>query len=237
MLNAGAVYIDNLFVSEKKPILRQNNKTMKRIILTCIAAAFISCGLCSAQRVNVLARADLGYSISDSELRGVLSADAGAYANVWLFGPLAVESGLEFKTGGMRVYSSLGGLTSSEDFKEFYKYRLNYLGVPLCVRFVGEGKWYDGIYLGPAINFSMGGTATYKRVGTGMQGVDANDTYKIKNLKSPVVSFKMGFDQKFSEKLGFHFEIESTFNPFNRSSESSSVRMRNFKFGITYYIL
>ena len=210
---------------------------MKRIILTCIAAAFISCGLCYAQRVNVLARADLGYSISNSELRGVLSADAGAYANVWLFGPLAVESGLEFKTGGMRVYSSLGGLTSSEDFKESYKYRLNYLGVPLCVRFVGEGKWYDGIYLGPAINFSMGGTTTYKRVGTGMQGVDANDTYKIKNLKSPVVSFKMGFDQKFSEKLGFHFEIESTFNPFNRSSESSSVRMRNFKFGITYYIL
>lgn len=127
--------------------------------------------------------------------------------------------------------------TSSEDFKESYKYRLNYLGVPLCVRFVGEGKWYDGIYLGPAINFSMGGTTTYKRVGTGMQGVDANDTYKIKNLKSPVVSFKMGFDQKFSEKLGFHFEIESTFNPFNRSSESSSVSMRNFKFGITYYIL
>lgn len=229
--------IDNLFVSEKNPILRQNNKTMKRIILTCIAAAFISCGLCSAKRVNVLARADLGYSISNSELRGVLSADAGAYANVWLFGPLAVESGLEFKTGGMRVYSSLGGLTSSEDFKESYKYRLNYLGVPLCVRFVGEGKWYDGIYLGPAINFSMGGTTTYKRVGTGMQGVDANDTYKIKNLKSPVVSFKMGFDQKFSEKLGFHFEIESTFNPFNRSSESSSVSMRNFKFGITYYIL
>ena len=210
---------------------------MKRIILTCIAAAFISCSVCSAQRVNVLARADLGYSISESELRGVLSADAGAYANVWIFGPLAVESGLEFKTGGMRVYSSLGGLTSSEDFKEFYKYRLNYLGVPLCVRFVGEGKWYDGIYLGPAINFSMGGTTTYKRVGTGMQGVDANDTYKIKNLKSPVVSFKMGFDQKFSEKLGYHFEVESTFNPFNRSSESSSVRMMNFKFGITYYIL
>ena len=210
---------------------------MKRIILTCIAAAFISCSVCYAQRVNVLARADLGYSISDSELRGVLSADAGAYANVWLFGPVAVESGLEFKTGGMRVYSSLGGLTSSEDFKEFYKYRLNYRGVPLCVRFVGEGKWYDGIYLGPAINFSMGGTTTYKRVGTGMQGVDANDTYKIKNLKSPVVSFKMGFDQKFSEKLGFHFEVESTYNPFNRSSESSSVRMMNFKFGITYYIL
>lgn len=206
---------------------------MKRIILSCIAAAFLSCGICAAQRLNVLARADVGYSVSDSELRGVLSADAGAYADLLLFGPVAVESGLEIKTGGMRVYSSLGGLTGAEDFKEFYKYRLNYLGVPICVKFVGEGKWYDGIYLGPAINFSMGGTATYKRVSTGMEGVDANDTYKIKNLKSPVVSFKMGFDQKFSDKLGFHFEIENTFNPF----ESKSVRMMNFKFGVTYYIL
>lgn len=83
----------------------------------------------------------------------------------------------------------------------------------------------------------MGGTTTYKRVGTGMQGVDANDTYKIKNLKSPVVSFKMGYDLKLSEKLGFHTGIEFTFNPFNRSSESSSVRMRNYKWGITYYFL
>lgn len=210
---------------------------MKRILIIVIAATFLSFGICSAQRVGILAKADVGYSFSDTEFRGLLSADAGAYANLRLFGPVAIESGVEVKTAGMRVYSSLGGLTSTEDFKEFYKYRLNYLAVPLCLKFIGEGKWYDGLYFGPAINFSLGGTASYKRVGTGMQGVDQSDTYEIKNLKSQILSFKMGFDQRLSDSFGFHFEIENLWNPFNRSSESSSIRCMNFKFGITYYLL
>lgn len=207
----------------------------KSLYFALVALLMILTGSAFAQRIGFTAKGDIGYGFSDSELRGVLAIKAGAYADILIFNPVAIESGVEIKSSGMRVYSELGGLTGESDFTENFKYRLSYIAIPLCVKMQNEGKWYDGLYAGVGINFSIGGTTAYKRRGTGMIGVDADDTYKIKNLKSPVISSKLGFDQRHSDKLGFHFEIENLYNPFNRAS-GSSIRLTTVYFGIIYYM-
>lgn len=207
----------------------------KKVCFSLLTLLMISTGVSFAQRIDFSAKGAIGYGFSDTELRGVLAIKAGLYANILVFNPVAIESGVEIKSSGMRVYSALGGLMGVVDFKENYKYRLSYIAIPLCVKMRNEGKWYDGMYAGVGINFPIDGTATYKRTSASMIGVDANDTYKIKNLRSPVISSKMGFDQRYSDKFGLHFEIESLYNPFNRASDSS-IRLGTVYLGIIYYI-
>ncbi|MGN0032493.1 MAG: hypothetical protein ACI358_01745 [Candidatus Limimorpha sp.] len=209
---------------------------MRRFYLSLITILMLSTSICSAQRINFIVRGALGYGFSNSELRGILAYKAGDYADFLLFNPIAIESGVEIKSTGLRTYSGLGGLTGASDFTEKFKYRLSYMAIPLCIKLQNEGEWYDGIYAGVGINFPIVGTTTYKRTGTGLNGVDEDGRYKINNLKSPVISSKIGFDQKISYKLGIYFEIENLYAPFDRASNSSLTICETIYLGITYYL-
>ena len=193
----------------------------KRILICLIAAVALSSSFAFAQtgqsdKVQLFAKGGLGYGFADNLFRGVIAVSGGAYADIAITNPIVLQTGLEVKTNGYGMNTEYSGLSgSSSDFYEIYHYHFAFVSVPVLAKLYFQDRPDDGlngIYLGFGLNFPLGGSANWKRYKTGLKSksVDASgsSTIDASNLKSPVVSFRFGFDQRINNKWGLFFDCE-----------------------------
>lgn len=194
--------------------------------------------------VDLLAKGSLGWAHYDDMIYGVLDTRMGVYTdiNIASANPISIQTGLEFKSTGYGVKTVFSGLSSSSsDFYEIYYYHINYLGIPIMVKYQDRNNpssWLNGLFFGFGFNIPLGGNYNWDRYKTGLKSKSVDDSgdgdIPQDKLSSPAGSFRLGFDEKLSDKWGFFMELESIRNVFKTGETSKTIRA--FRIGVIYYL-
>ena len=216
----------------------------KAFLLVSILMFALQAPLCLAQQIDIelLAKGSIGWAHYDDWTKGVLDTRMGVYADVNVANPVCIESGLELKfTGfGQRFdYSGLSG--SSSDFYEHYRYHIDYVAIPIIVKYQDNNNptsFFNGFFAGLGFNVPFASSYKWTRYKTGLKSksVDASGDGEIKMEKftSPAISFRLGLDQKISENWGYLIEIENIKNVFKTGENRRTIR--TFRIGVICYL-
>lgn len=213
-----------------------------RLFLATALALVLSVQTSFAQMpLDLFVKGSIGWAHYDDVIYGTLAPQVGVFTDIALADPISIQTGAEIKLtgfGNKTVFSGLSG--SSSDFYEIYHYRMNYLAVPVHIKYndaSNPNSILNGLYAGFGVNLPFMANYNWKRYKTGLNSkeVDASGGGKLDldKLTSPAFSICLGVDQPLNEHWGYNIQIERI---LNTRASTSGYYIASFRIGVVYYL-
>lgn len=213
-----------------------------RLFITTALALVLSVQTSFAQMpLDLFVKGTIGWAHYDDVIYGTLAPQVGVYTDIALMDPLVIQTGAEIRLtgfGNKTVFSGLSGLSS--DFYEIYHYRMNYLAIPVHIKYndtSNPDSFLNGLYAGFGVNLPFMASYNWKRYKTGLNSkeVDASGGGKLDldKLSSPALSICLGVDERLDDKWGINIQIERI---LNTRASTSGYYIASFRIGVVYYL-